>query len=183
MTLALGASPASAAVTRAEFETRVGDIMSRLNREAATPEGMVLVGELIQQEYAAPFEELKWGVEHDLSWGEIAAFAYIRATTGQSFLQLDDAAAERDLWGFAENAGMNADKMANSLSKFLKRVESERNTRIFERMRSSRRVSRLPDLGSGFGLLQETLDFRRLESPRPTKDHTLNPGGLSKGGQ
>jgi hypothetical protein len=183
MAFVSGVLPLSAAGTRAEFESRVSDTMTKLNREAGTSDGTVLVGELIQREYNVPIEELKWGLENNLSWGEMAIFAYIRATTGQTFLQLDLAAAERDLWGYAETAGMNTDKMANSLGQFLKRVESERNTRIFERMRSSRRVTRMPDLGSGFGLLQETLDFRRLESPRPIKDHTLNPGGLSKGGQ
>jgi hypothetical protein len=71
--------------------------------------------------------------------------------------------------------------MIHSLDQFLKRVEEERNTRIFERIRANRRVQRMPDLGSGFGLLQEALDFRRLESPRPTKVHTLGSGDLLKG--
>jgi hypothetical protein len=76
---------------------------------------------------------------------------------------------------------MSADKMVNSLDRFLTRVEKERNSRIFDRLRSSRRVLRMPDLGSGFGLFQEALDFRRLESARPTKNHTLGPSELAKG--
>ena len=115
------------------------------------------------------------GRNRGLSWGSIAALAYIRATTGKSFSALDSEAVEKDLWAFADKSGMNADKMASSLSRLLKHVEEERNTRIFERVRASRRVSRMPDLGSGFGLLQETLDFRRLETPKPTKIHTQNP--------
>ena len=59
-------------------------------------------------------------------------------------------------------------------------AERERNARIFDRLRASRKVHALPDLGSGFGLLQEALDFRRMDSPRPTKIHEL-PGELAKG--
>src|SRR5438093_641894 len=38
----------------------------------------------------------------------------------------------------------------------------------------------LADLGSGFGLFQEALDFRHIDSPRPTKIHDV-PGDLAKG--
>jgi hypothetical protein len=71
---------------------------------------------------------------------------------------------------------MNCDKMAVSLSSFMKQAEHERNSRIFERLRASRRIPPLPDLGSGFGLFQEALDFRRIESPGPVKIH--NDSGL-----
>jgi hypothetical protein len=63
------------------------------------------------------------------------------------------------------------------LESFLKRTEKERNSRIFHRLRVSRRIPPMPDLGSGFGLFQEALDFRRIDSPRPTKIHSV-PGGL-----
>jgi len=171
----LTVSPLLAEATRAEFDTRMNTTMAKLNAEAAMPAGAGIVGESIRREYDAPVEELQWALDRGLSWGSIATLAYIRATTGEDFAALEGAAVEKDLWAYAEKAGMNADKMAASMSRLLKRVEEERNTRIFEKVRASRRVSRMPDLGSGFGLLQETLDFRRLEAPRPTKIHTTNP--------
>ena len=164
-----------AEATRAEFDTRVNGTLAKLNVESAGPEGASILGSTIQREYNAPAAEVQWAVTRGISWGSIAALAYIRATTGETFAVLDSAAAEKDLWAYAEKSGMNPEKMARSLGQLLKRVEEERNTRIFERVRSSRRVTRLPDLGSGFGLLQETLDFRRLETPKPTKVHTTNP--------
>ena len=171
----LGISPLLAEASRVEFDSRVNGTLTKLNSEAAGPEGASIVGETIQREYDTPAEEIQWALTRGLSWGSIAAMAYIRATTGESFSTLDNAAVEKDLWGHVEKAGMNADKMARSLDQLLKRVESERNTRIFEKVRSSRKATRMPDLGSGFGLLQETLDFRRLETPKPTKIHTTNP--------
>ena len=89
--------------------------------------------------------------------------------------------AIRDFWSYAENAGMSCEKMAHSLQSFLKRAERERNSRIFDRLRASRRVQPLPDLGSGFGLFQEALDFRRIDSARPTKIH--ESGGLVAKGE
>jgi len=175
LTAGLGVSPVLAEATRAEFDSRMSTMMTKLNAEAAAPEGPSIVGEIIRREYDAPVEEMQWAVNRGLSWGSIASLAYIRATTGESFSILDSSAVEKDLWAYANKAGMNADKMALSLGRVLKLVEEERNTRIFERVRSSRRVTRMPDLGSGFGLLQETLDFRRLETPKPTKVHTTNP--------
>jgi hypothetical protein len=172
---ALGVSPLLAEATRAEFDARMSASMAKLNAEAAVPEGSGIVREAIRREYEAPVEEIQWALDRGLSWGSIAALAYIRATTGANFSALDSAAVEKDLWAYADKAGMNADKMALSLGRLVKRVEEERNTRIFERVRASRRVSRMPDLGSGFGLLQETLDFRRLETPKPTKIHAGNP--------
>jgi hypothetical protein len=169
----LGVSPLLAEATRAEFDTRMSATTAKLNAEAAAPEGGDIVGEIIRREYDAPAEEMQWALNRGLTWGSIAALAYIRATTGESFAALDSVAVEKDLWAYAGNKGMNADKMALSLGRLLKRVEEERNTRILERVRGSRRVSRIPDLGSGFGLLQETLDFRRLETPKPTKVHTV----------
>ena len=88
--------------------------------------------------------------------------------------------AQRDFWSYAENAGMSCEKMTRSLESFTRLAEKERNSRIFDRLRASRRVHALPDLGSGFGLFQEALDFRRIELPRPTKVHD-GPGLLTKG--
>jgi hypothetical protein len=175
LTCVLGVFPLLAEATKSEFDAQMTVTMTKLNAEAAAPEGAGLVGEMIRREYDAPVEELQWALSRSLSWGSIAALAYIRATMGESFSALDSAAVEKDLWAYAEKEGMNAEKMALSLGRLLKHVEEERNTRIFERVRASRRGTGMPDLGSGFGLLQETLDFRRLETPKPTKIHTTNP--------
>lgn len=169
------------AVTRQEFDSGVTSAMSRLTKEASSREGSALVAELVQQEYGTPVEEIRWAREHDLSWGAIVAFAYVRATTGLSFAELEKDAPTSNLWEYIDKSGMSADKMVHSLAQFLKRVQEERNTRIFERMRVNRRVLRMPDLGSGFGLLQEALDFRRLEPARPTKVHTVGSSDLLKG--
>src|SRR5207247_9992206 len=94
----------------------------------------------------------------------------IQAATGRSFAEMSRDQAQRDFWSYAEDAGMNCTKMANSLDSFLKRIERERNSRIFDSLRASRMVHPLPDLGNGFGLSMDALDFRRIDSPRgPTK--------------
>jgi hypothetical protein len=173
LTVVLGVTPISAEANQAEFDAQVKGILAKLNAEAAAPEGASILGALIQREYETPTAELQWALNRGMPWGSIAALAYIRATKGESFAVLESKTA--DLWVYVENAGMNADKLAGSLGQLLKRVKEERNTRIFEQVRLSRKVTRMPDLGSGFGLLQETLDFRRLEPPRPTKIHTTNP--------
>ncbi|HYR43676.1 MAG TPA: hypothetical protein VER98_11670, partial [Terriglobia bacterium] len=153
-----------------------------LDREAAVdPESPMLLAFLIEKEYGTREEELKWALNQKLNWGQITALAYIQATTGKSFAEMSRDNAPRDFWSYAEDAGMNCAKMAHSLDGFLKRVERERNSRIFDRLRVSRRVHPLPDLGSGFGLVQESLDFHRIDSPRgPTKIHQV-PGELAKG--
>ena len=181
MAIILAASPLSAANTRAQFDAQIGAAMDRLNREAADPDGGIVLMELVRRDFGATSDDLKWALSQNFSWGEIVSFAYIRATTGQSFAELGGADARKDFWEFSEKSGMSADKMAKALDGFLKRVEKERNSRIFDRLRSSRRVLRMPDLGSGFGLFQEALDFRRLESARPTKSHTIGPSELAKG--
>ncbi len=165
------------------LNTVLTNAIARLDREASMdPETSQLLAESIQKEYGTSEEELKWGVAKKLSWGEITALAYIQATTGKSFAEMTQEDARHDFWSYAENAGMSCEKMAHSLDGFLKQVEKERNSRIFERLRASRRVRPLPDLGSGFGLFQEALDFRRIDSPRPTKIHD-DPGELAKGGK
>jgi len=169
----LGVAPTLASATRAEFDAQLQGIMTRLTAEGASPDGAAVLATLIEKEFATPMEEIRRGLDDGFSWGAVAVFAYIRATTGTNFEALGGSGADKDLWSYADKAGMSVDKMSRSMTRLVKQVESERNTRIFERLRADRRVSRIPDLGSGFGILQETLDFRRLESPRPTKIHTV----------
>ena len=171
--LAAGASP--------QWNTVLSNALSKLDREAAMDaEGPMLIAYLIEKEFGTRETELQWGMAEKLSWGEITALAYIQATTGKTFAQMNQEDARHNFWLYAENAGMSCEKMAQWLEGFQKRVERERNSRIFDRLRASRKVHPLPDLGSGFGLFQEALDFRRIDSPRPTKVHDV-PGGLAKG--
>jgi hypothetical protein len=157
--------------------------ITSLDREASiNSESPLVMAYLIQKEYGTTEDELKWAVGHQLKWGQITALAYIQATTGKTFAEMSHENAPRDFWSYAESAGMNCTKMAHSLDEFLKRVERERNSQIFDRLRASRRVHPLPDLGNGFGLFQEALDFRRIDSPNVNKIHDV-PGELSKGGQ
>ena len=174
-------SPIFAANNREEFDTQVGAAIAKLNREAAVDnESALRLAGLLQSEYGTSIEDMKWAVEKSLSWGEISAFAYIGATTGRSFEEIGSADAQQDLWEYTEKAGMNSDKMVHSLGQLLKRAEKERNSRIFERLRGTRRIARLPDLGTGFGLVQEALDFRNIDSPRIEKVQTGSPA-LAKG--
>jgi hypothetical protein len=162
-------------------ELNVANAISKLDREALLDsEGPMLLADLLEKEFGTPEEELRWGIDQKMNWGEITALAYIQATTGKSFAKMNQEDARRNFWAYAENAGMSCEKMAHWLEGFQKRAERERNSRIFDRLRSSRKVHPLPDLGSGFGLLQEALDFRRIDSPRPTKIHDI-PGELAKG--
>src|SRR5262245_5135999 len=174
----------SASDPRTEFDTQLQHIISKLNREAqADVGGPALLAELARREFGTPNEELNWAIDHSMTWGDIVALSYIRATTGRSFEAMTtNGDARKDFWAYVDKAGMRPERMAHSLESFLKLAEKERNSRIFERLRVSRRVQAMPDLGSGFGLFQEALDFRRIDSPRPTKIHTV-PGVLVKGGQ
>jgi hypothetical protein len=157
---------------RQDFDAQLGKVLAKLDREADAEEGAARLAQLIRSEYGTRLDDLKWAVDQSIGWGTITAFGYIQATTGRTFEQIAEEGAARDFWRYTETAGMSSTKMALSLGSFLKRVEKERNSRIFERLRASRRVHAMPDLGSGFGLFQEALDFRRLDSPRPTKIHT-----------
>jgi hypothetical protein len=156
--------------------------IARLDREATSdPQGPALLADLLEKEFGTREEELMWAaMDKKMSWGDIAALAYIQATTGKSFAEMNQEDARRNLWSYAENAGMSCEKMAHWLAGFQQRVERERNSRIFDTLRASRKVHPLPDLGSGFGLFQEALDFRRIDSPRPTKVHDVS-GELAKG--
>ena len=157
--------------------------ITNLDREASVNvQSPMLVAYLIEKEYGTREAELRWALGQKLRWGQIAALAYIQATTGKTFAEMSRENAPQDFWSYAENAGMNSIKMAHALDSFVKRVERERNSQIFDKLRASRRVYPLPDLGNGFGLFQEALDFRRIDSPYVDKIHDV-PGELSKGGQ
>ncbi|HEY2384549.1 MAG TPA: hypothetical protein VGK48_25515 [Terriglobia bacterium] len=161
----------------------LNNVVSKLDREAAVDaEGSALFAALIEKEYGTREDELKLGSGQQLGWGDMAALAYIQYSTGKSFAEMIKEGARRDFWAYADNAGLNCGKMAQLLGDFLKRAERERNTRIFDRLRASRRVHPMPDLGNGFGLFQESLDFRHIDVPQPTKIHDV-PGDLAKGGQ
>src|SRR5678815_3334081 len=121
----LAVCTASAAVTRTEFDTGVNGTLAKVAKEASSIEGSGLVGEMIQREYGAPVDEIMWARQHELAWGTIVAFAYVRATTGQSFEELEKHALASNLWDYIEKSGMSADKMVHSLDAFLKRVEQE----------------------------------------------------------
>jgi len=173
--------PLFAASGNAEPAAVLTSAISRLNHEAwNNNETPVVFVYLIRKQFGTGEGELKWALDQKLDWGDITALSYIQATTGRSFAEMSRDNAQRDLWSYVENAGMNSTKMARSLDGFLKQVERERNSRIFDSLRASRRVHALPDLGNGFGLFQEALDFRRIDSPRATKVHEI-PGELAKG--
>jgi len=164
-----------------ESDATLKDVIAALDKEDAQDvERSLLLADLVQKEFGTREEELRWAVKQSLGWGEITTLAYIEATIGKSFAEMTRENARDDFWSYAENAGMSCEKMARALESFMKRAEKERNTRIFEKLRASRKVHPLPDLGSGFGLFQEALDFHRLESPSPTKIHE-GVGGLAKG--
>lgn len=180
-TLAYGVPLFAAGSTTPELNAVVTNAIAQLDREASIGAGgPMLLADLIEKEFGTREEELKWGLAQKLSWGEITALAYIQATTGKSFAEINQEDARDNFYVYAEKAGMSCEKMAHSLEGFLKRAERERNSRIFDRLRGSRRVHPMPDLGSGFGLFQEALDFRRIDSPRPTKIHDV-AGELAKG--
>lgn len=161
----------------------LSNALAKLDRTASVDtEGALLVADLLQKEFGTAAQELEWGLKQRMTWGELAAMAYIQATTGKSFAQMDQEDARRNFWTYAESAGMSCEKMARWFDGFQKRVERDRNSRIFDRLRASRKVHPLPDLGSGFGLFQEALDFRRIDSPRPAKIHSVG-GELAKGDQ
>jgi len=155
----------------------------KLDREVSKDtESSALLADMIGKEFGTQEEELKWGVEQKLGWGGMTALALIQASTGKSFAEMVQEGARRDFWVYAENAGMSGEKMARTLDDFMRRAERERNTRIFDKLRASRRVHSIPDLGNGFGLFQEALDFRHIDVQQPTKIHDV-PGELAKGGQ
>src|SRR5262245_48269834 len=90
--------------------------LAKLDREASMgADGPMVLTGLIEKEFGTPREELEWGIAHKLTWGEITALAYIQATTGKSFAAMNQEDARRNFWSYAENAGMNREKMARSI--------------------------------------------------------------------
>ena len=165
-----------------DFDQRVFRVVERLDTDVATDRGLAPVyAELMRNEYGTPQAELRWALDEEIAWGRIAILSYIQATTGRPFEELTSDGADVDVTGFVARAEMSLDKMIGSLEGFWKLAERERNSMIFDRLRTARRMQTLPDLGSGFGLFQEALDFRRLDAPRPTKIHS-GTNGLAKGG-
>ena len=179
--LAFGTPLLAAGGPSPELNVVLSNAISKLDRQASMDaDSPMLIADLLEKEFGTRGEELKWGMDQKMNWGQIAALAYIQATTGKSFAEMNKEDAQRNFWLYAENAGMSCEKMAHWLEGFQRRVEHERNSRIFDKLRASRKVHPLPDLGSGFGLFQEALDFRRIDSPHPTKIHDVG-GELAKG--
>ena len=183
LSLLLGLSVAVfAADDLQDFDHRVWRVVERLDTDVAADHGLAPVyAELLRNEYGTSQAEIRRALDEEISWGRIAILSYVQATTGGAFEELRSAGADVDTTGFVARAEMSPDKMIGSLERFLKLAERERNSMIFDRLRTGRRMQALRDLGSGFGLFQEALDFRRLDPPRPSKIH----GGttaLAKGG-
>src|SRR5262245_37734341 len=73
--------------------------IERLDHDASVDaEGPSLLAGLIEKEYGTSEDELKWGVAQKLSWGEITTLAYIQATTGKSFAEMNREEARRNFW-------------------------------------------------------------------------------------
>jgi len=179
--VAFTCGPMFAANERPELSVAFNNTIAKVSREASIDaEAPLRFATLVQSEYGTRAEELSWAVEQSLSWGEIVTLAYIQATTGRSFSDMTQQNARQNFWIYAEDAGMSCEKMTRSIEGLFKRAEKERNSEIFNRLRTSRHVYALPDLGSGFGLFQEALDFRRIDPPRPTKVHD-GAGIVAKG--
>ena len=68
----------------------LSNAISRLDREASIDsDGPLLLADLIEKEFGTREDELKWGMDQKMSWGEITALAYIQATTGKSFAEMN----------------------------------------------------------------------------------------------
>jgi hypothetical protein len=144
-------------------------------------EAPMLLADLWKRSSARVKNELKWGLDQKLSWGEIVTLAYIQATTGKSFAAMNQEDEHVvNFWAYAEDVGMNCEKMAHWLEGF----QSERNANgtlvSSTDCEHPEKYTALPDLGSGFGLLQEALDFRRIDS-RGRPRFTMALANLQKG--
>src|SRR3954451_24987249 len=85
----------------------LSNVISRLDREASIDsDGPSLLADLIEKAYGTREDELKWGMERKLSWGDMTALAYIQATIGKSFEEMIQENARHDFYSYAENAGM-----------------------------------------------------------------------------
>src|SRR5262249_55644031 len=102
------------------------NVIARLDREASIDsDGAMFLADLIEKAYGTREDELKWGLDQKVSWGDMTALAYIQATTGKSFEEMIQENARHDFYSYAESAGMSCDKMLRSLDDFLKRAERE----------------------------------------------------------
>ena len=136
-------------------------------------------------EYRTPVSELRWAAEQvtdtpaetgGFGWGDVAVLAYLQASTGWSFSELVDVGAHKDFPFFVDTLEMSHQRMAASFETLADQVIRERNSMMFDRIRSAPRSGGLEDLGAGFGLFQESLDFRQLDPPGPTKVHEAGTG-------
>jgi len=166
---------------KAESDLPLNQIVQKLNHEATLDvDSAARIIALIQHEYTTRDSELKWATEMSIPLGDVVALAHIQAATGRTFAELTAGNARLDFGEYAEKAGMSRDKMARSLENFLKEAQRARNTQIFERLRITRKISSMTDVGSGFGLLQESLDFSYISVSQPIK---VNPVGSLKVGK
>ena len=173
----------AAAFDLSEFDSQVLRVVERLNLDVGTDASMAQVyAKLMLNEYGTSQVDVHWAVDEGISWGRIVTLSYFQATTGRSFTERTTDGAHLDTSAYATHLEMSPNKMISALKSFVKLAESERNSMIFDRFRNAPRIQSIPDLGSGFGLFQESLDFRRLESQRPVKIHA-SKGSLTKGDQ
>src|ERR1041384_5824403 len=87
--LALGSTIFASGRATPELNVVLSNAISKLDREASKDsESAMLLAGLLMKEFDTHEEELKWGLDQKMSWGEIAALAYIQATTGKSFAEM-----------------------------------------------------------------------------------------------
>ncbi len=154
------------------FEDRVANVVRQFDADVAADAGFPgVLALLLAAEYGTPQADFAWALEESISWGHIAVLSYVGATTGRKFEELAREDAHGNTSGFVVRMEMSQDRMVNSLEALASTAVRERNSRIFDRLRSTRRFDVLPDLGAGFGLFQEALDFRQIGPPSPTKVH------------
>ena len=166
-----------------EFDSQVLKLVEQLNLDVGMDDSMAQVyAKLMLNEYGTSQADVRWAVDEGISWGRIVTLSYFQATTGRSFTEMTSDGAHIDTSAYATHLEMSPNKMISALKNFVKLAESERNSMIFDRLRNAPRIQSIPDLGSGFGLFQESLDFRRVEPQRPVKIHA-SKNSLKKGGQ
>src|SRR5437016_3047204 len=106
-TLIFGLPLLAAGSGNPELNVVLSNAISKLDHSSSVDmEGALLVADLLEKEFGTREEELKWGTDQKMSWGEIATLSYIQATTGKSFAEMNQEDARRNFWAYAENAGM-----------------------------------------------------------------------------
>ncbi len=156
----------------ASFANRLDRVVRQLDADVAADPGFAgVLGILLAGEYGTPRADFEWGVAESISWGRMAVLSYIGVTTGRDFRHLVVENAHTETAAYLTRMEMSSDRMLLSLEALAGTAERERNSRILDRLRSARAVNALPDLGAGFGLFQEALDFRRIAPPAPIKIH------------